>query len=99
MPGYSCVPRRVLDKDPDEKNRDNSHRQIGEEEPAPIEIVGDVTAQCRSENGRDDRCDRGDAKCGAALFRRKRVENNRLLARLQAAAEEALRESKYDELR
>src|ERR1700732_3027279 len=99
MPGCFCVPRRVLDKDRDEKNRDQSPWQIGGEDPAPIVRVGDEAAERRSEHGRDDRCDRGDSKRGAAFFRRKRVENDRLLARLQAAAEEALQESKDDQLR
>jgi hypothetical protein len=42
--------------------------------------------------------DRGERKGPAALRRRKRVEDDGLLARLQAAAEKPLQNAKYDQL-
>lgn len=88
--GILVCQRRILNVDRDEKYRGQSHRQIGEEDPTPIVGVGTEAAQYRFENGSDGLCDRGEAKCASALFRWKRVENDRLLGRLQAAGEKAL---------
>ena len=55
-------------------------------------------AERRPEHGRDDRGDRGDAEGRAALRRRERVEDDRLLVRLHAAAEKPLQQTEDDEL-
>ena len=47
----------------------------------------------------DDGRDRGEAEGGAAFGGREIIENDRLLVRLQSAAEEALQQAEQDELR
>ena len=92
-------PGRIFDQNKDEEGRDDADRNVGEENPAPVVGVGDDAAEGRPQHRRDDGRDRGDAKGRAALFRRKGVEDDRLLVRLQAAAEEALQQPEDDELR
>ena len=92
------LPRRILDQDRDQEYREHADRNVEEEDPAPGGLVGDVAAERRAEHRRDDGGDRRDAEGRAALGRRKGVEDDGLLVRLQAAAEKALRQPEDDEL-
>ena len=59
-------------------------------DPAPAIVVGDVTAERRPDDGREQRGDAEHRLGGALLLRRKRVEQHALARGLQAAAGETL---------
>ena len=67
-----------------------SDRNIHQKYPVPGILVGQIAADHRTQSGGDNRRDRGDGECRLALFGRECVEDDCLLSRLQAAAEEAL---------
>ena len=92
------LPRRVLDEDQVDDDGQDADRHVDEEDPAPREIVRDVAAERRSEHRSDDRRDRGQAERRAPFGRRERIEDDRLLVRLETAAEKALHETEDDEL-
>ncbi len=61
-------------------------------------MLDEVAPQRRPEDGGDDGRNRCDAEGRPALGRREGVEDDGLLARLQAAAEEALHQPEHDDL-
>ncbi len=83
--------RRIGDQHIGEEQRDDSDGNIDEENPAPIEIVGNPAAQSGADRGRQNHGHAVNGERHAALFRRERVRENRLLARLESAAAHALK--------
>jgi len=61
-------------------------------------LVGQESANDWAQRRGDDGRDRGDGECRLALFRRERVEDDRLLGGLQTAAEEALHSAEGKQL-
>ena len=86
-------PRRILDQDQVEEHCDSPDRNVDEEDPSPRRLIGDVAAQRRAENRRDDGGDCCQTESRAPLGRLERVEDDRLLVRLQTTAEKALHQS------
>jgi len=69
---------------------DHADRHIDEKNPVPGILIGDVAADHGADDRRDDDGHRGEREGLPALLRRKSVENDRLLAGLQAASEKPL---------
>ena len=83
----------LVDQRADQKQRDQSHRHVDQEDPVPGIVVGDPAAERRPDHRRDHDRDAVDRKGLAALFGRKRVGEDRLLAGRHAAAAEALQDA------
>ncbi len=90
---------RILNQPRGEQDRKNADRNVDEENPAPGEIVGDPSAERRTDGRRRDHGDAIDGECHAALGGRKSVGQNGLLAGLQAAAARALQNAADDQRR
>src|ERR1019366_4709595 len=97
--GLLFNPGGILHQAHDRECRQQADRNVDEEDPTPTETIGDPTAHGGPQHGRHDGCDGGEGKSAAALRRRKRVENDRLLVRLQTATEKSLQHSKNDQFK
>src|SRR5262245_47007014 len=82
--------RGILDQAKDEKKRQQPDGEIDEEDPAPRKVVGNPSAQDGPYGGRDDGGDAVKGKRQPAFLRRKRVGQDGLSQRLQAAPSQAL---------
>src|SRR6202021_811120 len=82
--------RWVIDQKMDEDHRDQTNRQVDEEDPAPGVVIGEPSTQGRTECGRAYRRDCIERKRETTFFRRKDGGQNCLRHRLQAAAPSAL---------
>ncbi len=89
---------RVLHQDAVGDHRQDPDGDVDEEDPAPVQVLDQVAAERRPEHGRHHGRHGGHPEGRPALGGRERVENDRLLARLQAAAEEALHQAEHDDL-
>ena len=82
------------------KNSESSaDRQVDEEDPVPVEVVGNPTAQRGADGGRDHHGHAVNRECHAALFSGEGIGQNGLLGRLQSAAARALQNARDDEER
>ncbi len=81
-----CDPRRVFDDAAGKEERDDADGDVEEEDPAPVEVVGDVAA----EGGSDGRgADDGEAVHGeglTTLFGREGVGEDGLFGGSESAA-------------
>ncbi len=94
--GFAKV-RWVDDEVADHQQRENPHRQIDVEDPAPGVVVGDPAAQRRPQDGRDDNAQAECRHRRAMLFGRESFQQHRLRQRLQASTAEALQHAKEDQ--
>ena len=83
----------LVDQRAHEEQRNQPHRHVDQKYPVPGIVVGDPAAERRSDHRRDHDRDAVDRKGLAALFRRKRVGKDRLLAGGHAAAAEPLQDA------
>ena len=68
----------------------DADRDVDQENPVPRHLVRQVAAQHRTQHRRDDGGDRGQRERLLPLLGREGLEDDRLLSRLQPAAEKAL---------
>ena len=88
-PRANCItPKNVPDPD----------RDVDQEDPVPGIGVGQPTADHRPDDRRDDDGDGGQRERLLSLLRRKMIQDDRLLRRLQAAAEKALQRAEQQDL-
>ena len=88
---------RILNKPRRQQERKNADRNIDEENPAPGKVVGDPTAEGRTDGRRHHHRDAINGKCHAPLRRLESVSQNSLLARLQASTARPLKNAKDDQ--
>src|SRR5207237_10813017 len=79
--------------------RQHADGKVDEEDPAPRVVEGNPSAERRSERRREHRRDAIEREREAALFRRKRVCQDRLRHRLEAPSSHALQDAKYQQQR
>jgi hypothetical protein len=84
---------------PDAEQRENADRYVDQKNQMPGKLIRQHPAEHRADHRSDDDGDRGQRKRRAALFLRKRIENDGLLGRLQAAAEKPLDGAEQKQLR
>ena len=77
--------------------REEADRDVEVEDPAPAVVVGDVAAERRPDDRREQRGDAEERLRGALFLRRKRVEQHALARRLQSAAGQALQHARDDQ--
>ncbi|ABA48951.1 200 kDa antigen p200, putative [Burkholderia pseudomallei 1710b] len=94
----AAFPRRILDELDHRERSQHADRHVEQEHPAPREVVGDPAAERRAEHRRDDDRHGRDRERAVALLGRERIEDDRLLVRLQAAAEQPLQHAEHDQL-
>ena len=88
---------RIFNDAAGENDRQNAHRNIEEEDPAPGVVVGDPAADGRSDGRSDDDGHAVDGEGDAPFFGRKSVGQDGALAGLQAAAGRALKDAEDDQ--
>ena len=88
---------RVLDEPGGEQKRNNAHRNINEENPAPSKVIGNPAAERRTYGGCGHYGNAVNSECHAALGGRKRVRKNGLFTGLEAATTRALQDPANDE--
>ena len=89
-------PGRVFDQAKNQKQRQDAHRQVDEENPAPGIVVRDPAAQGGPDRRRDDGGDAIEREGHAALPRRKSVRQDGLRHGLQSAPARALQHAKQN---
>src|SRR5580698_3853103 len=91
--------RRIFDQRVRQIKSEQDRGQRNEKYPAPGIVIGNPATEHRT-HGRGENCSNAvDGKCGAALLWRKRIVENGLGHRLQAAAADALYSSKQQQER
>ncbi len=88
---------RVLNQARGEQQRDDSDRDVDEENPAPGEVVGDPSAEGGADGGSGDNGDAVDGEGHAAFGGRESVGEDGLFAGLEAASASALQHAADDE--
>ena len=91
--------RRVLDHAVGEIEREQADRHVDEEDPVPVEVVGDPAAEGGADGGRADDRHAVEGEGLAALFDGEGVGEDGLLAGGEAASAEALQDAGDDEQR
>ena len=89
--------RRILEHVKDEEQRQRADGHVDEKDPTPRIVVGDPTAERRTNERREHGGDTVERKRDAACFGRKGVGENRLRHRLESAARRALQHAKEQE--
>ena len=87
----------LVDEPMHQRERSKPDRHVDEEDPVPGEIVGDPAAERRADGRRDDHGDAVEREGLAALFRRKGIGEDGLLAGRHAAAAEPLQDAEKDQ--
>ena len=90
--------RQILDEVHHAQEGHDADRDVDQEDPVPGIGVGQIAADNRAQDRRDDDGDRGERERLLAFFRREMIEDDGLLGRLQSAAEEALQRAEQQEL-
>ena len=88
---------RVFDHAVGEIEREQADGDVDEEDPVPVEVVGDPAAEGGADGGRDDDGHAVDGEGLAALFDGEGVGEDGLLAGGEAAAAGALQDAGDDE--
>ena len=88
--------RRVFDHAVAQVERQQADGQVDEEDPVPVEVVGDPAAERGADGRRDDDGHAVDGEGLAALFDGEGVGEDGLLAGREAAAAEALQDAGED---
>src|ERR1700733_4446334 len=91
--------RRVFDHAVAEVERDETDGDVDEEDPMPVEVVGDPAAEGGADGGGDDDCHAVDGEGLATLFDGEGVGEDGLLAGGEAATACALEDARDDEKR
>ena len=94
---HLLVALRARQTDLDQRHRHEADRAVDEETPVPGPVVGEPAAERRADHGRDHHRDAEQREGLAALFRRKRVGEDRLRDRHHAAAAEALQDAEQQQ--
>ena len=89
--------RRIFDHAVAEVERDQANGDVDEEDPVPVEVVGDPAAECGADGGGDDYGHSIDGEGLTALFDREGVGEDGLFARGQASAACTLQDARDDE--
>src|SRR5215467_1855434 len=89
--------RRVAYQQRGQQQRENADRNVDVKNPAPGKIVGDPAAEPGADGRRDDHRNAIHGEGHAALFERKGVVQDGLLARLQSAAAHSLQNAEQDQ--
>src|SRR6185437_16538013 len=76
---------RIFDDARGEKEREQADGNVEEEDPAPVEAVGDVAAQRWPDGGRDDDGEAVHRKGLAAFFGREGIGEDGLFGRRESA--------------
>ena len=84
--------RRILHHVVAEQQGNDADRQVDEEDPMPIEVVGDPAAQRRTDRGCGHHCHAIEGECLASLFHRKRVREDGLFAGSQSSTAKTLQD-------
>jgi len=90
---------RIFDNARGEHQGEYGDGDVDKEDPAPGEVVGDPAAQGGADHRRQHDRHAVDGEGLAALARRKRIDEDRLLAGLQAAAPGSLQDAKENQQR
>src|SRR5579883_360924 len=85
--------RRILDHAVAEVEREQADRQVDEEYPVPVEVVGDPAAERRTDGRRADHGHSVNGEGLAAFGDREGVGEDGLLAGSKAAAAESLKDA------
>src|ERR1700734_2023117 len=91
--------RRVFDHTVGEPKGEYADRDVDEEDPVPVEVVGDPAAESGADGGCDDDRHAVDGEGLTTLFDGEGVGEDGLLARGEAAASSALKDARKDEER
>ena len=91
--------RRVFDHAVGEPEGEYADGDVDEEDPVPVEVVGDPAAEGGTDGGRDDDGHSVDGECLAALFDGEGVGEDGLFAGGEAASACALQDAREDEKR
>ncbi len=86
--GHHCVAHR---------QREQADRDVEVKYPPPAVVIGDVAAECRADDRRQERGDAENRLRGALLFDGERIEQDALARGLQAAAGQALQHAGGDQ--
>ena len=92
-------PRRIFHQAVRQEERQHADRQIDEEDPVPVVVVGDPAAERGADGGRHHDGHAVHREGHAAFFRRKRIGQDGLFGRLQTSAAGALQDAGDDEHR
>ncbi len=80
-----------------EQQRNDADGQVDKEDPVPVEVIGDPAAQGGSDRGRGHDCHPIQGESLSALFHRKRIRKNRLLAGGQPTAAQPLQDARQNQ--
>ena len=97
--GAIAIALGLLDRSADADERQHADRKIDVEHPAPIEIVGEIAAERRSQDRPHHDADAPERHRRPALLAREDVEQDRLRERHQRRAEDPLQQAEGDDLR
>ena len=92
-------PGWIFDDALGEKERKDADGDVEVEDPAPVEVIGDVAAEGGADGGRDDDGEAVHGKGLASLFWGEGVGEDGLLGRREAAAADALQDAAEDQQR
>src|ERR1700740_2627352 len=89
--------RRVGDNPAGEDHRNDSDGDVDKENPTPAPVIGDPAAKRRTDYRRRDNRHAIEREGGGALGSRKRVNQDRLLHRREAATSDALQHAEENQ--
>ena len=89
-------PWRIFDDARGEEEGKDTDGDVEEEDPAPVEVVGDIAAESGADGRGHDNCEAVHCKGLPTFFRWEGVGEDRLLGGGEAAAADALEDSEED---